>query len=38
MVKRNNKPEEIGTKRRQVEVLQAQGTKAVDAFEQVGVV
>jgi hypothetical protein len=37
MAKRNYKPEEIGTKLQQVEVLQAQGIKVVAAIRQVGV-
>jgi transposase-like protein len=37
MAKRNYKPEEIVTKLRQVEVLQAQGVKVADAIRQIGV-
>jgi hypothetical protein len=33
MAKRNYKPEEIGTKLQQVEVLQAQGIKVVAAIK-----
>jgi len=36
MAKRNYKPKEIVTKLRQVEVLQAQGIKVIDAIRPVG--